>query len=145
MVGVMPVDMDDFLKGMNGENADPLVGAALNCGLMQTILPPAWIIVSSTIVTFAPPLRPRDELEPRRLSGFPRPSAANHLICGSSHGSPTSRRRRRLGVSVPPGSVFLLSSADARRAGNRTSSSGAQISVSAVTAPPSNGRRKLRV
>jgi hypothetical protein len=47
---VTTVDMDDCLKGINGENADPLVGAALNCGLMQTILPPAEIIVSSTMM-----------------------------------------------------------------------------------------------
>jgi hypothetical protein len=46
---VTTVDMDDCLKGINGENADPLVGAALNCGLMQTILPPAEIISTMMI------------------------------------------------------------------------------------------------
>jgi hypothetical protein len=71
MVGMTTVDMDDCRKGMTGENADPMDCAALNCGLTQTILPPAGIIVSSTIVTFSPRLRPGDELEPRGLSGSP--------------------------------------------------------------------------
>jgi hypothetical protein len=71
MVGMARMDMDDCLRGMNGENADLPDCAALTCGLTQTILPPNEIIISSIIVTFTPPVRPLDELERRGLFGSP--------------------------------------------------------------------------